>query len=86
MSSGSRYDSEEILARTGRLRRATNRIRRKSERILLRVFFHPHGDKLILLLGGYDKGRFPGKRHQQRAIAVARQRLEVWRQRSAETG
>lgn len=77
-----RYDSAEILARKGRVRRVTDRLRGKSERILLRVFFHPHGDKLILLLGGFDKSRFPGKRHQDRAIATARQRLERWKQSS----
>jgi hypothetical protein len=46
------------------------------ERILLRVFCHAVADQLILLLGGYDKGRDPSRRKQQREIATARQRLE----------
>ena len=32
---------------------------KKSEAITLRVFFHPYGRKVILLLGGYDKGKIP---------------------------
>ena len=49
---------------------------RAGERILLRVFCHAVSDQLILLLGGYDKGRDPSRRTQQREIAAARQRLE----------
>jgi hypothetical protein len=47
--------------------------------ILLRVFFHPHGDKLLLLLGGYDKGRDPSAKRRQTEIKVAHQRLTAWR-------
>lgn len=52
---------------------------------LLRIFCHAHGDKLILLLSAYDKGRDPKARRQQREIALARQRLADYRtrQRSA---
>lgn len=76
-----RHSAEEILARKGRARRVIDTLRGKSQRILLRVFFHPHGDKLILLLGGYDKGRSPGKKRQQKEIDVARERLRDWRAR-----
>jgi putative component of toxin-antitoxin plasmid stabilization module len=51
------------------------------ERILLRAFFHPHGDKLILLLGGHDKGRRPQPRAQAAEIERARRRLDDWRRR-----
>ncbi len=78
-----RHDAEEILARKRRARRVVDRLRGKSERIMLRVFFHPHGDKLILLLGGYDKRRFPSKKRQEKEIAVARQRLGEWRSRGS---
>lgn len=44
--------------------------------ILLRVFFHPFGEKKILLLHGYDKGEHPGSRYQQQQIAIARKRLK----------
>jgi len=46
-----------------------------SERILLRVFCHAHGDRLILLLGGYDKGSAPAKSRQSTQITTARARL-----------
>jgi len=44
-------------------------------RILLRVFCHATGERTVLLLGGYDKGRDPSRRRQQREIARARARL-----------
>jgi hypothetical protein len=50
-------------------------------KLLLRVFCHAHGDKLILLLGGYDKGEDTAPRRQDKEIAVARKRLTDWRQR-----
>jgi hypothetical protein len=48
------------------------------EKILLRVFFHAHGNRLILLLSGYDKGARPSARHQQREIERARAYLKEW--------
>jgi phage-related protein len=75
-----RHGADEILAR-GQRRPLRERLTKPREKILLRVFFHPHGDRLILLLGGYDKGRNPGKKHQQAEIAMARQRLTEWRSR-----
>lgn len=57
-----------------------------TQKILLRVFFHPYGNKIILLLGGYDKGEHPSSKRQQREIAEARKRLadflERYRRRS----
>ncbi len=50
-------------------------------KLLLRVFCHAHGDKLILLLGGYDKGEDTSPKRQDKEIAVARKRLTDWRQR-----
>ncbi|MDP9259496.1 MAG: hypothetical protein M3Q31_23500 [Actinomycetota bacterium] len=49
------------------------------EEILLRVFFHAYGDRIVLLLHGYDKGADPSKRRQQREIAEARRRLGAFR-------
>lgn len=49
-----------------------------SEEILLRVFFHAYGDKVVLLLHGYDKSADPSKRRQQREIAEARRRLRAF--------
>ena len=51
------------------------------EAILLRVFVHFHGQKVVLLLGGYDKGTDPNKRGQQREIDQARRLLTQFRER-----
>jgi hypothetical protein len=48
-----------------------------SEDILLRVFFTARGEKLILLLHGYDKGESPGKKHQNTQIQEAKERLRA---------
>lgn len=50
-----------------------------SQDVLLRVFFHPHGDKLLLLLGGYDKGEDPNAKRQQAEIRLALGRLTAWK-------
>jgi hypothetical protein len=52
-----------------------------SSRILLRVFCHAYGDRIVLLLGGYDKGADPSPRRQNDEIAIARARLSDWRRR-----
>ncbi|MBK7862972.1 MAG: hypothetical protein IPJ65_31055 [Archangiaceae bacterium] len=51
------------------------------EEILLRVFCHAHGNKLILLLGGYDKGEDASGKRQDKEIAEARARLTKWKAR-----
>ncbi len=72
-----RHDEREILARDGI---STSDLPESSpEKILLRVFFHAHGKRLILLLTGYDKGARPNARHQQREIERARTHLKEWR-------
>jgi phage-related protein len=55
-----------------------------AERITLRVFCHAYGDQKILVLHGYDKGRSPSSRRQQREIETARSRLVIWRAAQAE--
>lgn len=55
--------------------------RLREDGVLLRVFCHAYGNKIVLLLSGYDKGASPGDRRQQREIAVARKRLKAWQQR-----
>jgi hypothetical protein len=67
-------NAEQVLRRKGKPARAEA----SDTKVLLRVFFHPHGRKLLLLLGGYDKGERPSKVHQQ-AEEVAS--LMVWRLR-----
>ena len=51
------------------------------EKILLRVFVHFHGDKILLLLGGYDKGKTPKPKRQQREIERARKLLAQFKER-----
>lgn len=50
-------------------------------KIALRVFVHPHGEKFLLLLGGYDKGVDPSERRQDEEIELARKRLREYRLR-----
>lgn len=52
--------------------------RLREEGLLVRVLCHAYGDKLILLLGAYDKGRDPSPRRQETEIATARSRLADW--------
>jgi hypothetical protein len=51
------------------------------EKVLLRVFVHFYGDKMILLLDGYDKGEDPKQRRQRREIAEARRLLVQFKER-----
>jgi putative component of toxin-antitoxin plasmid stabilization module len=52
------------------------RLREKG--LLLRVFCHAYGHKVILLLGGYDKAEDPSAKRQQSEIEEARRRLRAW--------
>jgi hypothetical protein len=61
-----------------RLRRS---VEEAGERILLRVFCHAYGNKIVLLLGGYDKGADPSPHRQDHEIALARHRLADWQSR-----
>jgi hypothetical protein len=72
-----RHDASEILRSLGKPARPEP----SGELILLRVFCHAHGDRIVLLLGGYDKGTDPSPKRQQREIATARKRLVDYRRR-----
>ncbi len=61
-----------------RLRRS---VEDAGERILLRVFCYAYGKRIVLLLGGYDKGADPSPGRQLDEIALARRRLADWRRR-----
>lgn len=45
------------------------------------LFVHFYGQKVVLLLHGYDKAGNDGTRNQQREISLARKRLKEWRRR-----
>ena len=51
----------------------------KRSEVLLRIFCHAHGQKIVLLLGGYDKGVASSKRRQDREIEIARGRLRSFK-------
>ncbi len=55
----------------------------KHEKVLLRVFCHAYGMKIVLLLSGYDKARDPSDKRQQREIMLARRRLAEFKERQA---
>jgi phage-related protein len=75
-------DAAQVLARKGKRARPET----AGTAILLRVFCHAHGDRIVLLLAGYDKGERPSTRHQQAQIALARARLRDWRDRRNQGG
>jgi hypothetical protein len=55
-------------------------------RIVLRAFCHAYGNRIVLLVGGDDKGEHLSAKRQQQEIRTARQRLRAFqavRQRAA---
>lgn len=50
--------------------------------ILLRLFVHFYGEKVVLLLHGYDKAGNDSQRNQEREINLARKRLKEWKART----
>lgn len=48
--------------------------------MLLRVFCHAHGRRIVLLLAGYDKGEDPSPKRQNTEIKLATKRLQRWRE------
>ncbi len=73
-------DATQILARKGKDPKPEPG---DPAKILLRVFCHAHGDRIVLLLAGYDKGERPSPRHQQEQIQLAKERLKDWKARQA---
>ncbi len=57
-----------------------------TESILLRLFVHFHGERVVLLLDGYDKRQDASARRQQREIAAARKILKAWKVQQAREG
>jgi len=51
----------------------------RNDALLLRVFCHAYGDKVVLLLSGYDKGRDVSAKRQQKEIERARRLLKEFR-------
>lgn len=78
-----RYDLGELLHRFEG--KEPESARAAPQEILLRVFFHAYGDKIVLLLHGYDKAADSSPRRQQREIAEARKRLRAFREQQRHT-
>ncbi|WP_421628881.1 hypothetical protein [Corynebacterium pseudogenitalium] len=49
------------------------------KRVLIRVYCTFHGDKIVLLLGGYNKLRASSSKQEQKEIRAARAALEQWK-------
>lgn len=76
-----RHDADEVL-RSRRPDLHAKLGRQPQGKVLLRVFFAEVDGKVVLLLGGYDKGRDPSKARQNVEIKVARARLAEYRRRA----
>jgi hypothetical protein len=72
-----RHDAATILRERGVP--VTEHLKETSTDILLRVFCHAHGKKIVLLLAGYDKGKEPSAKRQNAEIKRAKQRLTRWK-------
>ncbi len=46
--------------------------------VLLRLFVTFHGNRVVLLFQGYDKGKDPSDRRQAKEIKTARRHLRAW--------
>lgn len=71
--------SEELLRQLGKKVRPA--LLRGPIKALFRVFFHPHGNRVLLLLGAYDKAKHPSRTYQDKQIELARKRLVDWQAR-----
>jgi hypothetical protein len=77
-----RHDAEEILrAHSPQLLDKLGPL--PTGPVMLRIFFGCLPDRVILLLGAYDKGSAPSRRRQQVEIGRARARLAEYRSRNA---
>lgn len=73
-----RHDADEVARMFGG---EAPEVEGQREKVLLRVFVHFYGEKVVLLLGGYDKGDDPKERRQRREIADARRLLGQFKER-----
>ncbi len=71
--------TEDLLRQLGK--KARRSLLEAQQKVLFRVFFHPRGDKVLLLLGGYDKAKHSSPRYQSAQIQLARKRLSDWHAR-----
>jgi hypothetical protein len=72
-----RHDEHTTRAKAGEV----SADRGARSEVLLRLFCHAYGERIVLLLGGYDKGADPSGRRQSREIETARKRLRSFKLR-----
>jgi len=75
-----RHSVQEVLHNLGLLPADEPRTRAEED-VLLRVYCHAYGSKVILLVAGYDKGDAPSKRREQKEIRLAETRLKDFQNR-----
>jgi hypothetical protein len=73
-----RHELDEILSLAG-VAELAERWEAPDSKVLLRVFFHAHGNKVVLLLSGYDKAADPSSGRQNREIDQARRMLRAYK-------
>src|SRR5713226_1992178 len=71
--------TEDLLRQLGKKPRLA--MLNTTTQVLFRVFFHPYGNKVILLLGAYDKAKHSSPTYQNAQIRLARKRLADWQAR-----
>jgi len=71
--------TEELLRQLGK--KARRRLLQTQKKVLFRVFFHPYGNNVLLLLAGYDKAKHSTPTYQSAQIQLARKRLADWQAR-----
>ena len=75
-----RHSASEIQ---GMYKAVNRRLEGGAEAVLLRIFVAFAGEKVIVLLGAYDKGKNSKQLFQQRQIEIARKRLREWNRRQS---
>lgn len=73
-----RHDADEIIAKHTD---QTPDHATQGPPIFLRIFCYAYGEKIVLLLAGYDKGQDASDRRQDQEIERARKRLSEFRSR-----
>lgn len=63
-----------------RIRRHLRSNGAKHHPVLFRIFCTFYGKKIVLLFQGYDKGKDPSRKRQEREVRTARKYLRQWRE------
>jgi phage-related protein len=75
-----RHDHGTIMRSAG-LRVPDEDRNERDKDVLLRVFCHAYGKRVVLLLAAYDKGKQSNRRRQAKEARIASKRLADWKRR-----